>query len=291
MIKLIVDSICDLPEEIFEKYDVEVLPLRVLINDKEYLDRENITIDEVYAEMRKGVLPRTSQVSPGNIYEIFDKNCEEGNDFIYLAFSSVLSGTCNLAKKIAEEFKEKYPERNIEVVDTKAGAIGIGVIAMQVLKLIESGVGFEKIIEDTYEMVGSIEHLFILEDLNWLMKGGRINKVQATLGTMLDLKPMLQVNNGYLEVIKKVRGKKKSINMLLDLVEERMDGFTDQIIGIGHADDEDIAKEVVKAIKERFGEDAKCVITKIGCVLGAHLGIGGVGVIFFNKKFDFYEQW
>ena len=219
MIKLIVDSICDLPEEIFEKYDVEVLPLRVLINDKEYLDRENITIDEVYAEMRKGVLPRTSQVSPGNIYEIFDKNCEEGNDFIYLAFSSVLSGTCNLAKKIAEEFKEKYPERNIEVVDTKAGAIGIGVIAMQVLKLIESGVGFEKIIEDTYEMVGSIEHLFILEDLNWLMKGGRINKVQATLGTMLDLKPMLQVNNGYLEVIKKVRGKKKSINMLLDLVE------------------------------------------------------------------------
>lgn len=291
MIKLIVDSICDLPEEIFKKYDVEVLPLRVLINDKEYLDRENITIDEVYAEMRKGVLPRTSQVSPGNIYEIFDKNCEEGNDFIYLAFSSVLSGTCNLAKKIAEEFKEKYPERNIEVVDTKAGAIGIGVIAMQVLKLIESGVGFEKIIEDTYEMVGSIEHLFILEDLNWLMKGGRINKVQATLGTMLDLKPMLQVNNGYLEVIKKVRGKKKSINMLLDLVEERMNGFTDQIIGIGHADDEDIAKEVVKAIKERFGEDAKCVITKIGCVLGAHLGIGGVGVIFFNKKFDFYEQW
>ncbi len=291
MIKLIVDSICDLPEEIFKEYDVEVLPLRVLINDKEYLDRENITIDEVYAEMRKGVLPRTSQVSPGNIYEIFDKNCEEGNDFIYLAFSSVLSGTCNLAKKIAEEFKEKYPERNIEVVDTKAGAIGIGVIAMQVLKLIESGVGFEKIIEDTYEMVGSIEHLFILEDLNWLMKGGRINKVQATLGTMLDLKPMLQVNNGYLEVIKKVRGKKKSINMLLDLVEERMNGFTDQIIGIGHADDEDIAKEVVKAIKERFGEDAKCVITKIGCVLGAHLGIGGVGVIFFNKKFDFYEQW
>lgn len=291
MIKLIVDSICDLPEEIFEKYDVEVLPLRVLINNKEYLDRENITIDEVYAEMRKGVLPRTSQVSPGNIYEIFDKNCEEGNDFIYLAFSSVLSGTCNLAKKIAEEFKEKYPERNIEVVDTKAGAIGIGVIAMQVLKLIESGVGFEKIIEDTYEMVGSIEHLFILEDLNWLMKGGRINKVQATLGTMLDLKPMLQVNNGYLEVIKKVRGKKKSINMLLDLVEERMNGFKDQIIGIGHADDEDIAKEVVKAIKERFGEDAKCVITKIGCVLGAHLGIGGVGVIFFNKKFDFYEQW
>lgn len=291
MIKLIVDSICDLPEEIFEKYDVEVLPLRVLIDDKEYLDRENITIDEVYAEMRKGVLPRTSQVSPGNIYEIFDKNCEEGNDFIYLAFSSVLSGTCNLAKKIAEEFKEKYPERNIEVVDTKAGAIGIGVIAMQVLKLIESGVGFEKIIEDTYEMVGSIEHLFILEDLNWLMKGGRINKVQATLGTMLDLKPMLQVNNGYLEVIKKVRGKKKSINMLLDLVEERMNGFKDQIIGIGHADDEDIAKEVVKAIKERFGEDAKCVITKIGCVLGAHLGIGGVGVIFFNKKFDFYEQW
>lgn len=291
MIKLIVDSICDLPGDILKKYDVEVLPLRVLINDKEYLDRVDITIDEVYDEMRKVVLPKTSQVSPGNIYEIFDRNCEAGNDFIYLAFSSVLSGTCNLAKKIAEEFKEKYPERTIAVVDTKAGAIGIGVIAMQVLKLIENGVSFEGIIENTYEMIENIEHIFILEDLNWLMKGGRINKVQATLGTMLDLKPILQVNNGYLEVIKKIRGKRKSINTLLDLVEERIDGFTDQVIGIGHADDEDVAKEVVKAIKERFGEDTKCVITKIGCVLGAHLGIGGVGVIFFNKKFDFYEQW
>lgn len=291
MIKLIVDSICDLPEEIFKKYDVEVLPLRVLINDKEYLDRVNINIDEVYDEMRKGVLPKTSQVSPGNIYEIFDRNCEEGNDFIYLAFSSVLSGTCNLAKKIAEEFKEKYPERNIAVIDTKAGAIGIGVIAMQVLKLIENGVAFENIIANTYEMVESIEHIFVLEDLNWLMKGGRINKIQATVGTMLDLKPMLQVNNGYLEVIKKVRGKKKSINTLLDLVEERINGFKDQVIGIGHADDEEAAEAVVKAIKERFGEDTKCVVTKIGCVLGTHLGIGGVGVIFFNKEFEFYNQW
>ena len=140
-------------------------------------------------------------------------------------------------------------------------------------------------------MTNHIEHVFILEDLNWLMKGGRINKVQAALGTMLDLKPMLDVNNGYLEVIKKVRGKKKSINTLLDIVEERIDGFTDQVIGIGHADDEEAAEAVVKAIKERFGEDTKCVITKIGCVLGTHLGIGGVGVIFFNKKFDFYNQW
>lgn len=291
MIKLIVDSICDLPEEMYDKYDIDILPLRVMINDKEYLDRVTITIDQVYEEMRNGILPKTYQVSPAAIYETFDRHCEEGNDFIYLAFSSVLSGTCDLAKNISKEFKERYPERKIEVIDTKAGAIGIGVIAMQVIKLIENKESFENIINYIYEMTNHIEHVFILEDLNWLMKGGRINKVQAALGTMLDLKPMLDVNNGYLEVIKKVRGKKKSINTLLDIVEERIDGFTDQVIGIGHADDEEAAEAVVKAIKERFGEDTKCVITKIGCVLGTHLGIGGVGVIFFNKKFDFYNQW
>lgn len=289
MIKLIIDSICDLPKEIYDQYDIDILPLRVMINEKEYLDRVTITIDKVYDEMRKGTVPKTSQVSPGLIYEAFEENCEEGNDFIYLAFSSVLSGSCNVAKKILEEFKEKYPERKMEVIDTKAGAIGIGVIAMQVLKLIENNQSFDDIVKNIYDMSEHIEHIFILEDLNWLMKGGRINKFEATLGTMLDIRPMLQVNNGYLEVIKKVRGKKKSIHTLLDIVEERINGFTDQVIGIGHADDEAAAEVVIKAMKSRFGEDTKFVITKIGCVLGAHLGIGGVGVIFFNKEFDFYK--
>lgn len=103
MIKIIVDSICHLPEGMFEEYDIKVLPLKVSLNNVEYLDKVNIQVDEVYSEMRKGVVPKTSQVSPGHIYELFNRYCEDGIDFIYLAFSSVLSGTCGLVQNILEE--------------------------------------------------------------------------------------------------------------------------------------------------------------------------------------------
>lgn len=290
MIKLIVDSTCDLPEEIINKHDIKILPLRVLLNDKEYLDRVDISIEEVYDEMRKGVLPKTSQVAPGEIYDVFNRYCEEGNDFIYLAFSSVLSGTCSLATNILEEFKEKYSEIRMEVIDSKAGATGIGLIIMQALKLIDEGYSFDIIVDQINEMVSNVEHIFMLTDLNWLMKGGRISKTQAALGTMLDLKPILQVNNGYMEVIKRIRGRKKALNTLVDLLEERIHGFKNQVIGIGHADDLETAEELADIIRKRVGEDTVFTINKIGCVLGSHLGIGGVGILFFNKKPSLYIE-
>ena len=288
MIKLIVDSTCDLPEQIYKDNDISVLPLRVFINDKEYLDRVDISIEEVYNAMRKNILPKTSQVAPSEIYKVFEKLCNEDSDFIYLAFSAAMSGTYNLAANILEEFKEKYPDRKMIVIDSKSGSTGIGLIVMQALKMIEKGYDFKTIVEQINEMVNHIEHIFTLTDLKWIMKGGRITKTEAVLGTMLDLKPILDVNNGYIEVIKKVRGKKKSLNTLVDILEERSNGFTDQIIGIAHADDVETAENLKNKIKERFGENTEFTVNKIGCVLGSHLGIGGVGILFFNKKLNLY---
>lgn len=288
MIKLIVDSTCDLPEEIYKDNDISVLPLRVFINNKEYLDRVDISIEEVYNAMRKNILPKTSQVAPSEIYKVFEKLCNEDSDFIYLAFSAAMSGTCNLAANILEEFKEKYPERKMIVIDSKSGSTGIGLIVMQALKMIEKGYDFKTIVEQINEMVNHIEHIFTLTDLNWIMKGGRITKTEAVVGTMLDLKPILDVNNGYIEVTKKVRGKKKSLNTLVDILEERSNSFPDQIIGIAHADDLETAENLKNIIKERFGENTEFTVNKIGCVLGSHLGIGGVGILFFNKKLNLY---
>ena len=175
----------------------------------------------------------------------------------------------------------------MEVIDTKSGSLATGLIALQASKLLEAGRSFESVINTIRKMIEHIEHVFTITDLNWLIKGGRISKSQGIIGSMLDIKPILHVNDGIMEVIQKVRGKKKALKTVMDIVEKRIKRFPNQIIGISHADDIDTAKEIQFMIESRI-EGAKVIISKIGSVLGSHLGIGGVGVFFFNDKIETY---
>lgn len=284
MIKILVDSTCDLPDSIIKKYDIRVLPLRVLLEGKEYLDKKTIQVDDVYSAMRKGIVPKTSLPNPKDIYDIFDEYCTKGYDFIYLAFSSVLSGTYGLAKSIIEEFRSKYPGINMEVIDSKGGSTATGLIALQAAKLCQKcGQSFDSIVSSIQELINHIEHVFSISDLSWLIKGGRISKASGIIGNILDIKPILDVENGSMIVIKKVRGMKKALNTLVDILEERTRNCSNQIIGISHADDLKTAEKLMEIIKKRLG-CTKFMVNKIGSVLGSHLGIGGVGIFFFNEK-------
>lgn len=284
MIKIIVDSTCDLPDEELQNHNISVLSLKVLLEDKEYLDKRTITVDEVYNAMRKGIMPKTSQPGPSDIYDLFKKYASDGIDFIYLAFSQALSGTYQLACSILNEIKERYPHVNMKVIDSKGGSTATGLIALQTAYLAESkSMDFNQIIKKVNKMISCVEHIFTISDLSWLIKGGRIGKAQGMIGSILNINPILQVNNGKMEVIHKVRGRKKALGMVVDLLEERAKDLTGQIIGISHADDPDSAKELMELIKARLG-CTKFIINKIGSVLGCHLGIGGVGVFFFNHN-------
>jgi DegV family protein with EDD domain len=287
VIKIIVDSTCDLPEELLDKYKIKTLPLRILIRDKEYLDKKNINIEEVYSAMREGIVPKTSQPRPADIYNLFNEYYNNGMDFIYLTFSSELSGTYQVAESIAGEFKSKFPKIKMEVIDSKGGSTATGLIALQAAKLAEAGFDFDIIVNEISELVKHVEHIFTITDLNWLIKGGRISKTRGFLGSMLDIKPILDVNKGQMEVIKKVRGRKKALNTVVDILEERIKKFPNQIIGISHADDLETADELVLLIKKRLGSN-NFILNRIGSVLGSHLGIGGVGVFFFNDKNKFF---
>lgn len=282
MIKLVVDSTCDLPDDIIKLYDIKILPLRVLIEDKDYLDKKTIQVDEVYSAMRKGIVPKTSLPNPKDIYDLFDEYCSSGYDFIYLSFSSVLSGTYQLAKTILEEFNNRYPRINMEVIDSKGGSTATGLIALYTARLIEDGKqDFESIVKKLLGFINHIEHVFTIADINWLIKGGRIGKAQGMIGNILDIRPILDVKDGTMEVIKKVRGRKKALDTLVDILEERSNNFSNQIIGVSHADDLKTAEELISLIKKRLGYK-EFIVTKIGSVLGSHLGIGGVGVFFLN---------
>lgn len=282
--KIIIDSTTDLPKELIEKYDIDVLPLRVLINDKEYTDKETITVDEVYDAMKRGICPKTSLPNPKRTYELFKEYASKGIDFIFYSFSSKLSSTFQNAFLIIEELKEEFPKVKMVALDTRAGSIGAGLIALQGAKLAEKGFSFENILRISKDCIKHIEHVFTIDDLNWLLKGGRIKKSSALIGNALNIKPILDVKDGEMRVIKKIRGRKKALQTIVNILEERIKNFPNQIIGIAHADDFQSALEVKDMIIEKLDKNTNIIIEKIGSVLGSHLGIGGVGIFFFNQE-------
>lgn len=287
MTKIIIDSTSDLSDGIIKKYSIDILPLRVFIKDKEYLDKVTISVEDVYDAMRKGICPMTSLPNPKKTYEVFKKYASNGIDFIFYSFSSKLSSTYETCYLIIEKLKKEFPNVKMDIVDTKAGSFASGLVALQGAMLAKLGNKFEDIVKASKENIQYIEHIFTIDDLSWLLKGGRISKSEAIIGNALNIKPILDVQDGKMVVIKKIRGRKRALNTVVDLVQQRIKEFPNQIIGITHADDLKTALEIKDMIIERIGNN-NILIEKIGSVLGSHLGIGGVGVFFFNKKPDSY---
>jgi DegV family protein with EDD domain len=288
MIKLIVDSTCDINGDITDNYDIEIIPLNIIIDDVSYLDGIDIDVDTVYKYMKDGKALKTSQVSYESVSKVIEKCISNKDDFIYIAFSSKMSGTYNFAKTIIDSYREKYPERKMAIIDSKGGAGGTGIIALQALKMIERKHPFETIINQIQFMIDHIVYYFTIADLRWLSMGGRINKTISYVGNALNIKPYLTVDNGSIVVSKMIRGSKRVIQMLIRDVQAGTAKFTNQIIGISYAGDIEAALNVEQKIKKAIN-GCKTTIFEIGAVLGSHIGIGGVAVFFFDKKPEFYE--
>jgi DegV family protein with EDD domain len=289
MIKIIVDSASDLSEEMMKGYDIKLLSQRIYLNNEEFYDKRTINAEDVYEAMNRGVIPITSMPSPMEILNLFKQCCIEGNDFIYVALSSKLSGTYQLAKSILEEVQEQNRGIKMKVIDSQSGSSAIGLMALQAAKLARAGIDFDKVVEQICELAEHVEHIFILADLSWLIRGGRISRTEGMVGNILNVKPIFHMKDGAVEFLEKVRGRKKALLTIADIMEERIKNFPDQIIGISHAGDLDIAYELKNIITQRMGEK-DIMINKIGAALVSHLGTGGVGVFFFNKETDLYME-
>jgi DegV family protein with EDD domain len=289
MIKIIVDSSSDLPEELMNEYDIKLLPQRIYLRDTEYYDKVTINAEEVYEAMSSGIIPMTSLPRPIDILDLYKQCCLEGNDFIYVALSSKLSGTYQLAVYLLEEIQEQYHGIRMKVIDSKSGSTATGLIALQAAKLSRSGEDFDKIVEQILELAEHVEHIFMVADLRWLIRGGRLTKTEGVVGSILNIKPILHVKDGAVELLEKVRGRKKALLTIVEIIEERITDFPEQTIGISHGGDLELAYELRDMIARRLGTK-DIMINKIGAVLVSHLGMGGVGVFFFNKKANLYLQ-
>ncbi|NRG44497.1 DegV family protein [Bacillus sp. CRN 9] len=284
-VKILADSACDLPLSFFEENDVTLIPLKVHLGNEDYDDMITIDSKKVYEAIREGQVPKTSQASPLLFEEIFTKMAQNNEDGIYIAFSSQLSGTYQTAVMMLEQVKENFPDFNLVIVDSKCASLGYGLVVQEAVKLAKENASKDELLSKIKFHCEHMEHLFTVHDLEYLAKGGRVSKASAFLGGLLNIKPLLNVEDGKLVPIEKHRGKKKLFRRIIELMKERGASFDQQVIGISHGDDEETALEIKAMIQLELNAD-QFYITPIGSAVGSHAGAGTIAIFFLNKLND-----
>ncbi|HDR7794393.1 TPA: DegV family protein [Bacillus luti] len=282
-VKIITDSAADLPVELLQAYNIDLIPLRVYDEaETEYLDGVTLNSVTLLQKMREGAVYRTSLPSLETFQEKFVSYAKEGNPCIYLAFSSELSGTYQSSVVIKEEVKETYADLDLEIIDTKCASLGQGLVVLEAAKMAKEGATKEDILKRVAFLMKHIEHIFTVADLQYLVRGGRLSKVAGFIGGLLNIKPILNVEDGKLVPLEKVRGKKKVLSRIVDIMEERGKDLKDQTIGITHGDDLETAEALKVLITERFGCEV-FIVNTIGAAIGAHTGPGVITLFFLNE--------
>ncbi|ACJ79211.1 DegV family protein [Bacillus paranthracis] len=282
-VKIITDSAADLPVELLQAYDIDLIPLRVYDeSETEYLDGVTLESVTLLQKMREGAVYRTSLPSLETFQEKFVSYAKEGNPCIYLAFSSELSGTYQSSVLIKEEVKETYANLDLEIIDTKCASLGQGLVVLEAAKMAKDGASKEDILKRVDFLMNHMEHIFTVADLQYLVRGGRLSKVAGFIGGLLNIKPILNVEEGKLVPLEKVRGKKKVLGRIVDIMEERGKELKGQTIGITHGDDLETAEALKALITERFGCEV-FIVNTIGAAIGAHTGPGVITLFFLNE--------
>lgn len=287
MVKILSDSGCDLTPEIIQEYNIDILPIVVLKDEKEYLDQVTIDPIDVYNGMRNGDTYKTAQIPPSAFQEKFEKYAKQNESVIYIGFSSGLSGTFQTSQFVLESIKEKYPDFDMTLVDTKAASIGFGLIVLEAAKLAREGKSKEEILKAINFYMKNIEHIVYVDNIEYLYRGGRVSKTQAVVGGLLNIKPIIEMMDGKLVPLDKVRGKNNGYKKLLEIMEERGKNadLSKQLIGISHADDEKGALKLKELIEEKFGTKT-FLISLIGAAIGAHTGPGTFAVYFLREDYN-----
>lgn len=269
-----VNSTVDLPKEWLEERNIPVMALRYTIDGETYEDMSGLSHKEFFQKLREGKMAVTTQMNPEEAKEKFEPILKAGNDILHLGFSSGLSGTYNSMRIAAEELAEEYPERKIIVIDTLCACLGEGLLLYYALKRKEEGMTIDELEQWVEENKLHVCHNVTVDDLNHLQRGGRVSKTAAILGTMVQIKPIIHMDNqGCLQVIGKERGRKKSIHKLVDMALKQYEGYENDLVMITHGDCLEDAEYLAGLVREKMGIQ-DILINNIGTVIGSHTGPG-----------------
>lgn len=274
MIAIVTDSSCDLDENLIEKYNINMIPLRIVFNDKEYRDRFEITNKEIYERMETEI-PTTSLPVPQDILDTFERLKKEGyTEIIAICISSELSGTYNVMKNISETFEADI---KMHIIDSKQVSMGLGYTVLAAAMELEKSGNTDLVISKIEEISSGVNINFVVGTLDYLKKGGRIGHLSGTIGELLQIKPILYLDNGALSVLKKVKGRNKSIKALTEVAVEGFKADINQVTVV-HADDIEEAANLANELKEN--KKVKAVkIVDVSAVLGVHTGRGLIGIV------------
>lgn len=281
---IVTDSTTDLPLSYYEEHNVGYMCLSCLMNDKVYNKKNPIDIIDFYNALAGGSMPTTSQINPDEAKAELLEYLKISKNILYIAFSSGLSGTYQSGVIAANEIMEEDSEANIVVIDTVSASLGEGLILHKAVELRDQGKSMKEVEEYIRANLLHQCSVFTVDSLFHLYRGGRVSKTTAVIGTMINIKPLLHINDeGKLINIGKCRGRKKSLSSLCDLMEERLGEYKnmDQKVFISHSNCLEDAETVAKEVKERFGFETE-IINFIGPVIGSHTGIGTVALFFWG---------
>ena len=288
--EIVTDSCCNLTEETIDRYELHVLPLSFMADGddtvyRSYLKGRKTDLSQFYTMMREGKVFRTSLPNLADTETLFRSLLDQGRDILYLGFSSGLSGTYEATELLAKQLREEYPQRKLLTVDTLSASGGQGLLVWHACQRAEQGADIEEVRDWTEANKLHLAHWFTVDDLMFLWRGGRVSKTSAWAGTLLNIKPVMHVDDeGRLIPLEKVRGRKKSLHALVDHMEKTAIAPIDQqMVFITHGDCLEDAEYVAQEVKERFGVK-EVVINYVDPVIGAHSGPGTMALFFLADK-------
>lgn len=283
----VTDSCSDLTQAQVDQMGLKVIPLSVEIEGNSYFhypDERELSIKTFYGHLRDKKVAKTSLINVGEFLTFFESLLQNGEDILYIAFSSALSGTYQSAVLASQELKEKYPNQNIVCVDSKSASMGQGLLIHYTYQEIQKGHSIETVAKWVEDNRLKLVHLFTVDDLGTLKRGGRLSDTQAFLGSLLRIKPILHVSDeGKLVPLKKARGREFSLETMVDMMKDKLVNPFEQTIFISHGDCLDEAHKVGNLIKERYGVK-DIVYNHIGPIIGAHSGPGTIAVFFMGSS-------
>lgn len=276
------DTTSDLPEEYLKENNLNLLSLYYNFNGTVYGGNNNLDSKVFYDMMRGGAMPTTMAANPESARELFNGLLDQGHDILHIAFSSGLSSSYSAAATAAREISEERPEAKIIVIDTLSASLGEGLLVHKAIQMKNSGKSIDEVAEWVEKNKLNLCHIFTVDDLHHLHRGGRVSKTTAIIGTLINVKPVLHMDNdGHLVPLNNVRGRKKALVALVDQMEARVKGYDNDIVFISHGDCIEDAEYVAELVKERFGID-KSLINYVSPTIGAHSGPGTVALFFMG---------
>lgn len=281
---------CDSKCELLDRYDFDILPIPITLDDKTYSDGIDINPQMVidFVENNKQSFPKTAQIAPMTIIDSFERHLKNGHDLIYLAFSSKLSGTFQTANLLSRDFREKYPDRKITVIDSLSATTATALILYQGLKLDQLNRSYEEIVDTMTFLAKHAQIFFLVGDIKWLAQGGRISRNAAMIGDMLKIVPILYFKDGEILVYEKIRGEKKALKRLFTIVDEGIRPNQNQIIGLIQSTALDLQERAVKFFKKELAIDNFIIPDQAGSALTVHIGKNCLGIMFFDALPDNY---